>query len=266
MSVDAKRRALERTLERCSSLAVAYSGGVDSSFLLYVAHKILGERAVAVTARSPIQSERELAFSRQFAAEHGIKQVFIDSDEMQQAEFVANNPDRCYVCKRSVMQAIWSAARQRGLEAVAHGANVDDLGDYRPGLKAAAELGVLAPLVTAGLGKQEIRALSRKLGLSSWDRPSMACLASRIPYGTLITVSLLRKIDAAEGAILAMGFSTCRVRAHGDIARIELPWPEIAAAAAEPMRTELLSALNTIGFRYVTVDLAGYKMGSLNVF
>lgn len=266
MTLEEKRRALERILRSYPSLAVAYSGGVDSSFLLYEAHRLLNDRTLAITARSPIHSERELQYSRQFTAEHGIRQVFVESGEMQLAGFVANAPDRCYVCKHSVMQTILATARRMGFETVVHGANADDLADYRPGLKAAEELGLPAPLVAAGLGKADIRRLSEAAGLSSWNRPSMACLASRIPYGTEITEPLLRKIDAAEGAILNLGFSTCRVRVHADVARIELPAAEIAKAAAEPMRSQLRKALTAIGFRYVTVDLAGYRMGSLNVF
>jgi len=265
MPLDEKQRTLDRILRECSSLAVAYSGGVDSSFLLYRAHSVLGDRAVAITARSVIHSERELAFARHFTAEHRIRHVVIDSEEMQNPVFLANPPDRCYVCKHSVMRAILALSKQMGIDSVAHGANVDDLRDYRPGMKAAGELGVLAPLVAAGLGKEEIRQLSRIAGLTSWNRPSMACLASRIPYGMEITAELLQKIDAAEGMLLDMGFSTCRVRGHGEIARIELPGEEIEKAAVDPLRSEIRAALTALGFRYVALDLAGYRMGSLNI-
>jgi len=266
MSLKAKQRTLEQILRRFPSLAVAYSGGVDSSFLLYKAHSVLGERTIAVTARSAIHSERELDFSRRFTDEHRIRHRFIESNEMQKPEFLANSPERCYVCKRNTLSAILDVVQPLGIDAVAHGANVDDLRDYRPGMRAAEELGVLAPLVSAGLGKQDIRRLSKDANLSSWNRPAMACLASRIPYGTPITAALLQKIDAAEGAILEMGFSTCRVRVHGDIARIELPAGEIDRAGAEPLRSKIRTALAGMGFRYVTLDLEGYRMGSLNVF
>jgi uncharacterized protein len=237
---------------------------VDSTFLLAVAHSVLGDRLVAVTAQSPVHPARESAFAVRFAKSRHIRHRLVRSQEMQQADFLANPLDRCYICKKNILAQLLAIGRQLGVDRVAHGANVDDLGDYRPGMQAAEEAGVAAPLLEAGLTKDDIRRLSKQMNLETWDRPSMACLATRIPYGTPITETALKMVDQAEELLLNLGFTTCRVRHHGDVCRIELLPDELVKALEGDIRRTVAIELRRIGFRYVTVDLQGYVQGSMN--
>jgi uncharacterized protein len=264
MGLKEKKQRLVGILETCDALAVAFSGGVDSTFLLAVAKDVLGGRVLAITATSAIHPLTESRAAAEIAGALGVTHRVVSSREMELPEFVANPSNRCYVCKRHVMADVVRIAAEMGIAHVAHGVNVDDLGDFRPGLKAAEELGLLAPLVAAGLTKADIRALSRRMGLATWNKPSMACLASRIPYGTAITPENLRMVEAAEDFLRGRGFAGCRVRHHGAVARIELARRDIKKALTEPVRTAIVHRMREIGFQYVAVDLEGYVMGSLN--
>jgi uncharacterized protein len=264
MNLQIKAKNLEEILSGYPDLIVAFSGGVDSTLLLFVAHRVLNERVLAVTARSPVHPEREVRFAEEFAAALGIRHMVVDSREMQQADFRANRADRCYVCKRNLLADLLEIGRRRGMIHVVHGANLDDLGDYRPGMNAAREMGVTAPLVEAGLSKDEIRQLSRQFDLPTWNKPSMACLATRVPHGTPIREETLKVIDAAEDYILSLGASTVRVRHHGDMARIELSLADIGWILDPPTRLAITNRLKDLGFHYVTLDLEGYTSGSMN--
>ena len=264
MTADEKLALLRTLLRRLGSVVVAFSGGVDSSFLLRVAAEELGDRAAGVTVRSAVFPERELRAAAALARSLGVRHVVVDVDPLALAEFVANPPERCYHCKRAVFGAIRKAAEELGIEQVADGANVDDAADWRPGTRAVAELGVRSPLKEAGLTKAEIRELSRRLGLPTADVPSRACLASRFPYGTRITREDLARVERAEAALEALGFGGLRVRHHGSIARIELRPDDIARAAEPSVRAAILAALKPLGYAYVALDLEGYRTGSLN--
>lgn len=259
-----KRKRLAAILTGYDSLAVAFSGGVDSTYLLAMAHRILGERVLAITARSPLHPKRETAAAVALARTMGARHVLVPSGEMRLAEFTANPPNRCYICKKNVMAEVLAAAAGMGIGHVAHGAHVGDLSDYRPGLKAAQELGLKAPLMEAGLNQAEIRELSRRMKLPTWRKPSMACLASRIPYGSPITVQALGMVEEAEDFLRDLGFSHCRVRHHGQVARIEVAAAAGARLLREPIRGRVLGRLRAIGFAHVAVDLEGYTTGSLN--
>ncbi len=262
--LERKIQKLQQLIRQFDGLVVAFSGGVDSTFLLAVAHDILADRLVAVTAQSPVHPARESEFAVRFAKSRNIRHRLVRSREMQQADFLANPVDRCYICKKNILADLLAIGRELGIGQVAHGANVDDLGDYRPGMQAAREAGVAAPLLEVGLTKADIRLLSKQMKLETWDRPSMACLASRIPYGTPITEAALQMVDQAEQLLLDLGFTTCRVRHHGDVCRIELLPDELMKALEGDVRPKIDSALRRIGFRYVTLDLRGYVQGSLN--
>ncbi len=249
------------------SALVAFSGGVDSSFLLKVCLDTLagtGGKVLAVTARSSTYPSSELSEAISLASSMGARHMVIDSEELEIEGFASNPPDRCYHCKNELFGKLLDIARKEGLAAILDGANADDLRDYRPGSKAAKELGVRSPLKESGLTKDEIRTFSRDLGLPTWEKPAFACLASRFPYGVTITTEKLTMVELAEKALRELGFRQARVRHHGIVARIELE-PELIARAVEPVMAEKIqNALKETGFSYVAVDILGYRTGSMN--
>ena len=259
-----KMARLRAVLRETRSAAVAFSSGVDSTFLLRVAHEELGERVVAVTVRSRTFPKREMDEAAAFCRENGVRHEIIDTCELDIPGFAENPPDRCYLCKRAIFGKIIAFAQANGLAAVLEGSNKDDDGDYRPGRRAIMELGVISPLREVGLTKDEIRALSRKMGLTTADKPSFACLASRFPYGERITVDGLERVEKAEQWLLdaGLGLKQLRVRSHGGMARIEVPQFDIPRVAARA--EEIEAALKGLGFQYVTLDLRGYRTGSMN--
>ncbi len=262
MTTEEKYQRLLADLSALGSVAVSFSGGVDSTFLLWAAREALGDRVLAVTAASCSFPRRELDEAKRFCLEKGIEQVIVRSEELEIEGFRNNPPDRCYLCKKELFGKILTIARERGMAAVAEGSNLDDEGDYRPGLRAIRELGVESPLKKAGLTKAEIRDLSRQAGLPTWDKPSFACLASRFPYGESITAEKLAMVDKAEQAVLDRGFSQVRVRIHGNVARIEVPAEDLDRLMAA--RGEIAAAVHAAGFAYAALDLDGYRTGSMN--
>ena len=262
--VKSKKDDLRNYLKRLDSLLVAFSGGVDSTFLLVQAHQILGKRVVAATAESKIHPNREREVAVKFARERGIRHIVFHSDEMRIPEFLSNGPDRCYHCKKFLSQRLIKIAEEKGIRQVAHAANVDDFQDYRPGLMAAKEMGITAPLVDARLDKKEIRFISKEMGLNTWDKPSMACLASRIPYGDPITDKKLKMVEEAEEFLAMHGFRQTRVRYHGSVARVEVESLEIKRIIEVNFKKELVEKFREIGFFHIAVDLEGYVSGSMN--
>jgi uncharacterized protein len=262
-----KAESLEALLSSLSSVAVAFSGGVDSSLLAAVSRKVLGDQAVAVTGRSHSFPGRELAAAKELAASLGLKHVVVDSEELDVPGFSTNPPNRCYLCKKELFKKIMGVADRLGLSAVIEASNADDEGDFRPGLAALAELGVISPLRRCRLAKSEVRALSRHLGLPNWDKPSFACLASRFPYGERITPERLDKVDRAETILLSMGLRQVRVRFHdhGDLARVETDEEGLGIIMAGGRREEIRAKFQELGFVYVTLDLGGYRSGSMNL-
>jgi uncharacterized protein len=261
-----KERLLKDIIKKLPSAAVAFSGGVDSTFLLSVASDVLGPNVAAVTGRSLSFPERELAAARAFAAELGVRHFLVDSEELDLPGFGQNPPNRCYLCKKELFGKIKVLARERGLAAVMEASNADDEGDYRPGLVAVKELEVLSPLREARLTKAEIRALSKARGLATWDKPSFACLASRFPYGESITPERLSVLDRAEQFLLDLGLRQVRVRLHegATLARIETDEDGLALIFKGQNRGLAHGFLKTLGFTYVAVDLLGYRTGSMN--
>ena len=255
---------LKALLEGYGRVAVAFSGGVDSSFLLQTAYDVLGDGALAVTAAPLFVPPRELKEAADFCAERGIRQIVIPGEELNIDAFRHNPPDRCYHCKHTIFGKILEAAAENGIQTVAEGSNTDDTGDYRPGMRAIRELGVASPLLEAGLGKADIRALSRERGLPTWGKPSFACLASRFVYGETITDEKLRMVDRAEQLLLDLGFRQFRVRIHGTLARIEVLPEDFEKIMQPSVRDRVSAALKAEGFSYVTLDLAGYRTGSMN--
>lgn len=258
-----KKDRLVSILKNYDSIAVAFSGGTDSAFLLAVAHSV-NMNVLAITAKSQIHPARETDLAIDFTKKHGIGHVLIESDEMRIPEFTLNTRDRCYICKKNLFPLMIQAASNKGINNLVHGANIDDLKDFRPGFKAASEFGVAAPMIDAGFSKQDIRDLSKKMRLITWNKPAMACLATRIPYGTAITKENLRMIEEAEKVLLDLGFKACRVRHHGNIARIELAKKEFHRMMNEKTRTLLVEKIKNAGYLYVSIDLEGYVQGSMN--
>jgi uncharacterized protein len=264
-ALDAKEARLRAIFRELGSCIVAFSGGVDSALVLHVAAQELGERAVGITARSESLAEREYAGAVRFAGGIEARHEVIETRELLDPSYAANPQNRCYFCKSELYGRLSEIARERGIPHIVDGYNRDDEGDWRPGRKAAREHDVRSPLYEANMRKADVRALARKLGLEVWDKPALACLSSRFPYGTPITLELLRQVDRAEQAVHDAGLRACRVRHHGEIARIEVPPGDVALAAEPERRARIVEGVRAAGYRYVTLDLGGYVSGGFNV-
>jgi pyridinium-3,5-biscarboxylic acid mononucleotide sulfurtransferase len=259
-----KMDRLKKVIEKYGKLLIAFSGGVDSSFLLAVSREVLKDNLLAVTGVSSIHPEEEIKNAVRLAESLGVMHIVHPSREMSLTEFLENNEKRCYFCKKSLIEDLIKIGSDRGFSHIAHGANLDDLADYRPGLKAADESGVKSPLIEAGLTKEDIRLLSRKIGLETWNKPAQPCLATRLPYGTPITVETLKKVDQAEKILEALGISISRVRHHGEVARIEVFNEDFKLIFKEDNRKLILDEFRKIGYLYIALDLEGYRQGSMN--
>jgi uncharacterized protein len=264
MELQNKLEQLKHNIENIGSLAVAYSGGVDSTFLLKIAHDVLQDLAIAVTAQSSTYPEREFKEAAEFTSSAGIKHIIIQSEELDIEGFTANPPNRCYLCKYELFSKIKEVAEKNGIKYIAEGSNIDDLNDYRPGMQAIKELGIISPLKDAGFGKDAIRTLSKQMGLPTWDKQSFACLASRFPYGEKITKEKLAMVDRAEQYLLDLGFKQVRVRHHGDTARIEVAEAERLKFFDLELMDNVDKQFKEIGFAYTALDLKGYRTGSMN--
>jgi uncharacterized protein len=260
--MESKLSNLRQALEQLESVVVAFSGGLDSAFLLGVAQQTLGPRAVALTAFSPSVPQREREDAARIATTLGARHIVVDSQELHDPRYAANPDNRCFYCKSELYKLTEQKRSELGFQHVVNGTNIDDLGDYRPGLDAAKAAGVRSPLVDADLHKEEIRTLARELGFTFWDKPAAACLASRIPYGTAVTEGRLRQVELLEDALHALGLRQVRVRHHEALARVEVAQDELDAAFAA--RAAIVKAGKSAGYTYVTLDLAGYRTGSLN--
>jgi uncharacterized protein len=260
----AKQQRLLESLRAIDSLLIAFSGGADSAYLAWAAHSALGERSLCVTALSASFSRYDREQAEAFVHSTGLRHEFIETNEFENPLYVANNADRCYHCKDELFDQMDELARARNFSAIAYGINADDTRDFRPGHRAAHEHHVLAPLLDAKLEKAEIRFLSRAAGLATWDRPASACLSSRVPYGTAVTPELMSQIDRAESVLRDLGFRQFRVRAHGELARLELAQDELSRGLEPAIAAKISAGLKEAGFAFVTLDLEGYRQGSLN--
>ena len=266
MDLSAKQQLLEESFRALGRTLVAYSGGVDSAYLAWAAHKALGADMLAVIADSPSLARTQLQDALAFAEEHRIPVEVIQTAEMERPEYVRNDRQRCFHCKDELFQVMEKFAAERGYKSIAYGVNVDDQSDFRPGQAAARQHQVAAPLLQAGLGKAEIRELARNAGLRVWEKPASACLSSRIEYGRPVTLEALSAVERGEEALHAMGFRQCRVRHHGEIARIEIARDELAMALSPQMFAEFTRVFKGLGFSFVTLDTEGFRSGSMNTF
>lgn len=264
MMIQEKSRILDETLAALGSVLVAYSGGTDSAFLAFAAHRVLGDRALAVIADSASLPRAELAHALAFTAAHGIATRILATDELDKPDYIRNDARRCFHCKDTLFSAMEAERARLGFAHLAFGMNLDDKGEFRPGQEAAAEHRAVAPLVTAQLSKTEIRLLAREAGLELWDKPASACLASRIEYGRPVTAENLRQVEQAEAALHRLGFVRVRVRHHGELARIEVDRDDLPRALSMEMLQQFTAALKPLGFTYVTLDTEGYRSGSMN--
>lgn len=259
-----KQIALEEHLRSLGRILIAYSGGIDSAYLAYVAQRVLGEKMLAVLADSPSLARTQMRDAEAFAAENGIPLKVVETAEMESAEYRRNDAMRCFHCKDELFTVMDAFAAEHGFQHVAYGVNLDDQGDFRPGQKAARQHGVVAPLLAAGMTKSDIRELARQAGLRVWDKPASACLSSRIEYGRPVTPEALRQVEKGEDALRALGFRQFRVRHHGEIARIEIAREELPKAMTPEMAREFTRTFKALGFTYVTLDLEGFRSGSMN--
>jgi len=264
MDLEGKERALSQFIGRFQSAIVAFSGGVDSSYLAFIANQVLGNRARAVTGISPSVSQMQQNLVKEFVEKHGLNHVIVDTREMEDPNYTANPSNRCYFCKSELFSYLNRLRGEWGVDVVFDGSNRDDVRDYRPGRQAAGEQSVVSPFIEAGLTKDDIRALSRKWGLTTWDMPSMPCLSSRFPYGVEITEEKLRQVDRAEAFLRDLGFRNFRVRHHETLARIEIDVQEMPDILDVTLLEVINKEFKTIGYHYVTLDLQGFRSGSLN--
>ncbi|AWK51513.1 ATP-dependent sacrificial sulfur transferase LarE [Clostridium beijerinckii] len=264
MLLQEKYQLLKDIIKKKESAVIAFSGGVDSTFLIRVAKEVLGDKLIAVTATSSTYPERELNEAIKYAEDIKVKHIIISSEELEIEGFAMNPKNRCYFCKKELYTKINNVAIENGMNSVFDGSNIDDTGDYRPGIQAAKELDVISPLIEAGLTKKDIRELSKELELPTWNKPSFACLSSRFPYGNKITLSKLTMVDKAEQILLDMGITQVRVRHHGEIARIEVEPSEREKFFDIEIMNRIGNELKKIGFTYVTLDMLGYRTGSMN--